>query len=166
MATIKLITILLVAFLITLPLGGIEIATGRRYGYIRDTRLGVIKSFLWLYAFVMNSRFSFVYGAVFFFLSPLLFILGMVLSYTVMFYQIWRDEAKLVARSKAFDDPDPNFAVSQGALFPQGTPSTVGQMAENFARARSLRRPGPNGPEDSDQDIGLSPLHQAMPNTF
>jgi len=140
--------LIVVCALLTIPLGGIEILTGRRYGHIKNTRVRIVEGALWVWVFVFNSRFSFVWGVLIFLLSPVIFLGGMIISYLLMFYQIWRDEVRYQRRGENMVDAGDRPA----AAIPYE------QLRSNVMRRRGRLEEESTGPVDGESDVGLSPL--------
>lgn len=150
--------LIVVCVLLTIPLGGIEILTGRRHGSIANTRVRIVEGALWVWCFIFNSRFSFVWGVLFFLLSPLIFLIGMVGSYLVMFYQIWRDEVRYQRRGQNMVDATDRPAASV----------PYEQLRTNVMRRRHRLEEQSTGPVDGESDVGLSPLGATvgMPDNY
>jgi len=91
-------------------------------------------------------------------LSPVILLVGMITSYIVMFYQIWRDEVRYQRRGENMVDTTENPSTSV----------PYEQMRTNVMRRRTRIVEQSTGPVDGESDVGLSPLGATvgMPDNY
>jgi hypothetical protein len=82
--------VFIILLVLSIPLGGLEILSGGKFSmFSKSVRPRLVSVGHTIWCFLMNSRFAFLFGALLWFLSPVVWVVGAVVTYVVLFCQLW-----------------------------------------------------------------------------